>query len=283
MPALRLVVVTNLIAEATLLVFHVAPLLIRKHVRRWRLRRQAQPALPSQGEQLEAGPCATSASPAEGGVGIGSGSEQGSADASPKAGQASVAACCHTAVRLADPPPRAAEGDAEGQEKQQPASPQPHTQPRPSTAKSSVRAPVPLLRGLTRRVDRWERERPLLRRRLALAAITITFMGCCSLQILAPGFVDVSIGGAGGGTGPPAFDISKISGSAAEAPRRRCPPPLRASKESLGRLKRPPKPGPGADRLLARQRCRPRCKCLPCRCAPPVLNPPGPLCPLAPQ
>ena len=68
------------------------------------------------------------------------------------------------------------------------------SQPRLAPAPTSVRPPVPLLRGLSSRMDRWKHERPAARRRLALAAITVSFMGCCSLQILAPGFVDVSIG-----------------------------------------------------------------------------------------
>lgn len=185
-PALRLVVVTNLIAEATLLAFHVTPLLVLKHVRRWRQWRQPQAALPSLHKQQETALCAASGGPADGCSC--SGSEQGSAEASPKAGQTAstdVAACCHSVVRMAE---------EKGGEKGQPASPQRHPQPQP--ASSSVRPPLPLLRGLSRRVDDWQRERPRLHRRLALAAITLSFMGCCSLQILAPGFVDVSIGGA---------------------------------------------------------------------------------------
>lgn len=63
-----------------------------------------------------------------------------------------------------------------------------------AAARSTVRAPVPLVRGLSRRMERWEAGRPGVRRTLALAAISVSFMGCCSLQILAPGFVDVSIG-----------------------------------------------------------------------------------------
>jgi hypothetical protein len=63
------------------------------------------------------------------------------------------------------------------------------------TAKSTLRPPVVLARGISQRFESWQQRQPVLHRRLTAAAITLTFMGCCSFQILAPGFVDVSIGG----------------------------------------------------------------------------------------
>lgn len=104
-------------------------------------------------------------------------------------GAAPEAGATHTHAR----PPASQQRQEQQQEQQGERASEPHG-PRLAAARSTVRAPVPLLRGLTRRFDDWEGARPVLRRRLAMAAITLSFMGTCSLQILAPGFVDVSIG-----------------------------------------------------------------------------------------
>lgn len=183
MPSLRLVVVVNLLAEAALLTFHAAPLVLRAQARRWRQRHRAHAKAHSHGHEDAKGSVAA-AGPAfkQAEVCIG-GSEQGSQSSSPRAPRPSADI------------ERAAGGSAASKQTQQEtqiaAEPEPELESQPQ---AKVRAPVPLLRGLTRRVQRWEQQRPLLHRRLATAAITLLFTGVCSLQILAPGYVDVSIG-----------------------------------------------------------------------------------------
>lgn len=198
MPALRLVVICNLIAEATMAALHLAPKLLLG----WARQRQRQgvrgsgaagggAACPEvnqqQRRQLEAAACAT---------------KQLTDSSSDDAGRDGAAAEAAAAAHLPNEPPadlqheqptepQQHEQPTEAQQQQHAGQPQ---RPRLAAARSTVRAPVPLLRGLTRRFDEWEGARPVLRRRLALAAITLSFMGTCSLQILAPGFVDVSIG-----------------------------------------------------------------------------------------
>ncbi|KAI3429327.1 hypothetical protein D9Q98_005422 [Chlorella vulgaris] len=181
-PSLRLVVVVNLLAEAALLTFHAAPLVLRAQARRWRQRHRAHAKAHSHGHEDAKGSVAA-AGPAfkQAEVCIG-GSEQGSQSSSPRAPRPSADI------------ERAAGGSAASKQTQQEtqiaAEPEPELESQPQ---AKVRAPVPLLRGLTRRVQRWEQQRPLLHRRLATAAITLLFTGVCSLQILAPGYVDVSI------------------------------------------------------------------------------------------
>ncbi|EFN59597.1 hypothetical protein CHLNCDRAFT_132986 [Chlorella variabilis] len=176
-PALRLVVVTNLIGEAALLLFHAAPLLVAAQVRRWRRRSWPQPGLPAHG------PGDAAAASAKAGDGCCSSSESSEAAGCPPDGDVEQAA---------GSPPQ--QHSSPGQPDEQPLQQQQQRRPAPlAHAKTSVRPPLPLARGLSSRFERWEAGRPLLRRRLALAAIVVSFMGCCSLHILAPGFVDVSI------------------------------------------------------------------------------------------
>ena len=176
-PALRLVVVTNLIGEAALLLFHAAPLLVAAQVRRWRRRSWPQPGLPAHG------PGDAAAASAKAVDGCCSSSESSEAAGCPPDGDVEQAA---------GSPPQ--QHSSPGQPDEHPLQQQQQRRPAPlAHAKTSVRPPLPLARGLSSRFERWEAGRPLLRRRLALAAIVVSFMGCCSLHILAPGFVDVSI------------------------------------------------------------------------------------------
>lgn len=191
-PALRLVVVSNLFAEAFMVTFHLAPKLLLAWVQRQRQRRQRRrladgggglpvtaAAQQPEGEEKPAAKktvdsCCTSEDGASGG------SSSGGQPESQQQGGACPVAAAEAGQGAA---PSGPGGSGSGGAK-----------PRLAPAPSTVRPPVPLLRGLSRKMEQWEEERPVLRRRLALAAITVTFMGCCSLQILAPGFVDVSIG-----------------------------------------------------------------------------------------
>lgn len=185
-PALRLVVVSNLIAEAFMVCFHLAPKLLLAWVRRQRQQRRAgsSGALPvtvaaehvTVDEKPPAKQPVDSCCTSEDG---GSGGSPNESSAEPQNG---VSACPAAAAEAGRGAVAAVGAPSSG------------AKPRLAAAPSTVRPPVPLLRGLSRKMEQWEEERPVLRRRLALAAITVTFMGCCSLQILAPGFVDVSIG-----------------------------------------------------------------------------------------
>lgn len=158
-PALRLVLLSNLIAEAAMVFFHLLPKLLLACMRHARQRRLAATAgLPT------AAPGSGKASPKQPGGGSCHSSDDGGSDSSPRA-------------------------EPVQQQQQQ-------GRPRLAPSKTTVRPPVAFVRGLSRRMDAWEAQgRPMLRKRLALAAITVSFMGCCSLQLLAPGFVDASIGG----------------------------------------------------------------------------------------
>jgi hypothetical protein len=181
-------VVVNLLAEAALLTFHAAPLVLRAQLRRWRRRHQAHAKTHSHGHEDATGAVAA-AGPAFklAEVCIG-GSEQGSESSSPRAPRPSADIERAAGGSAALKPPSAQQTQ---QQTQLAAEPEPELESQPQ---ATVRAPVPLLRGLTRRVQHWEQQRPLLHRRLATAAITLLFTGVCSLQILAPGYVDVSIG-----------------------------------------------------------------------------------------
>lgn len=185
LPALRLVVICNLIGEAAMVAFHLVPLLAR---RLWQRRQQAMRAeprslLPLHGSSGQAADKADSSASSSSGLSVGAsrhleGREQ-------REGGAGDAASAHAAAdvrsRPGNEPAEAAQAAAE-----------PAAASNASTA--TLRPPVPLMRGMTLRMERWRRRRPVLHRRLALSAIVLTFTGCCSLQILAPGFVDVSIG-----------------------------------------------------------------------------------------
>ena len=181
-PALRLVVIVNLLAEAALLLFHVAPLLAVAAVRRRRRlqRDRLQPELPTTqpGMDTKAAAQQQPHTEEECTSRSSSSSDHGSSGlpstAQPQDEQA--------AADTADTPPAAAALEAGSAAR------------RLAPAKSTLRPPVVLARGISRRFESWQQRRPVLHRRLAVAAITVTFMGCCSLQILAPGFVDVSIG-----------------------------------------------------------------------------------------
>ena len=161
MPALRLVVVANLIAEAAMVAFHLLPVLL---LRLWcwhKLRSQALP-LPLHAPGGDKPGSSAGKPPAKQ---LGSGSSEGS--------------CGELACGAASEPAGA-------------------IKPRPAAAASTLRPPVAMLRGLSRKMERWEAGgRPQLRRRLALCCITAGFVSTCSLHFLAPGFVDVSIGGWG--------------------------------------------------------------------------------------
>ncbi|PSC67149.1 ACCUMULATION AND REPLICATION OF CHLOROPLASTS chloroplastic [Micractinium conductrix] len=168
-PALSLVVITNLIGEATMLALHLLPTLL---LRLWRSRKlhSHKPALPlhapgragSDGSSADTPP----AEPHEG-----AGGSEGSADE------------LESGIATPDEPLQSGSSEPAGA-----------ARPRPAAAASTLRPPVAMLRGLSRKMERWEAGgRPQLRRRLALCCITAGFMGTCSLQILAPGFVDVSI------------------------------------------------------------------------------------------
>lgn len=184
LPALRLVVICNLIGEAAMVAFHLVPLLAR---RLWQRRQQAMRAeprslLPLHGSSGQAADKADSSASSSSGLSVGAsrdleGREQ-------REGGAGDAASAHAAAdvrsRPGNEPAEAAQAAAE-----------PAAASNASTA--TLRPPVPLMRGMTLRTERWRRRRPVLHRRLALSAIVLTFTGCCSLQILAPGFVDVSI------------------------------------------------------------------------------------------
>jgi hypothetical protein len=193
-PALRLVVIVNLIAEAALLLFHVAPLLAVAAVRRRRRlqRHRLQPELPTtqlagagvdpkaaaqQQPHVEEECTSGRSSSDHGGSGL-PGTAQQQPDEQAQQQQDEQAA----ADDGASPPAAAAALEAGTGAR------------RLVTAKSTLRPPVVLARGLSRRFESWQQRSPVLHRRLAVAAITVTFMGCCSFQILAPGFVDVSIG-----------------------------------------------------------------------------------------
>lgn len=189
-PALRLVVVSNLIAEAFMVCFHLAPKLLLAWVRRRRQRQRQQRQAGSSGTL----PVTAAAEhvtvdekpPAKQPVDSCCTSEDGGSGGSPNENSSerhNGVSACPAAAAEAGRGAVAGTGAASSGAK-----------PRLTAAPSTVRPPVPLLRGLSRKMEQWEEERPVLRRRLALAAITVTFMGCCSLQILAPGFVDVSIG-----------------------------------------------------------------------------------------
>ncbi|PSC67041.1 molecular chaperone [Micractinium conductrix] len=157
MPALRLVVVANLIAEAAMVAFHLLPVLL---LRLWcwhKLRSQALP-LPLHAPGGDKPGSSAGKPPAKQ---LGSGSSEGS--------------CGELACGAASEPAGA-------------------IKPRPAAAASTLRPPVAMLRGLSRKMERWEAGgRPQLRRRLALCCITAGFVSTCSLHFLAPGFVDVSI------------------------------------------------------------------------------------------
>ncbi len=176
-------VICNLIGEAAMLAFHVAPLLaLRLWRHRQRRRAEARRLLPlhvspkqarhEAGSGTSAGSTGSCPSTegdrgeAEEGEGDGSG---GATASSPAANSEPGRPSCEMPAALKDAPAVAG-------------------------TPSTLRPPIPLMRGMTLRVERWQRQRPVLHRRLALAAIGLTFTGCCSLQILAPGFVDVSIG-----------------------------------------------------------------------------------------
>lgn len=189
-PALRLVVVSNLFAEAFMVCFHLVPKLLLAWVQRQRQRRRqadncrSLPVVAASAEQP-----AGEKPPAKQPVDSCCTSEDGTSSGSPhegptepqQDGRACPAAAAEAGQGSVATPGISGNGTASGKR-------------RLVAAPSTLRPPVPLLRGLSRKMEQWEEERPVLRRRLALAAITVTFMGCCSLQILAPGFVDVSIG-----------------------------------------------------------------------------------------
>lgn len=190
-PALRLVVVSNLFAEAFMVCFHLVPKLLLGWVQRQRQRRRqadkrhSLPVIAASAEQ----PAGDEKPPAKQPVDSCCTSEDGTSSGSPNEGPTGPqqdGSACPAAAAEAGQGGVATTGIAgKGTAS---------SKPRLVAAPSTLRPPVPLLRGLSRKMEQWEEERPVLRRRLALAAITVTFMGCCSLQILAPGFVDVSIG-----------------------------------------------------------------------------------------
>ncbi|KAL4447420.1 hypothetical protein ABPG75_004639 [Micractinium tetrahymenae] len=175
LPALRLVVICNLIGEAAMVAFHVAPALVLRLWRRRQAQRQLQ--LPLHGSPNQVlGKADSSASAGSAGSSVGKTSDKELQEESgSKGGVGSLAAA--NEPRGPGGAPAAA----------------PRAAAQLSAARSTLRPPVPLMRGMTMRMERWQRRRPALHRRLVLAAIVLTFTGCCSLQILAPGFVDVSI------------------------------------------------------------------------------------------
>ncbi|KAL4427455.1 hypothetical protein ABPG77_000744 [Micractinium sp. CCAP 211/92] len=182
LPALRLVVICNLIGEAAMLAFHVAPLLaLRLWRHRQRRRAEARRLLPlhvspkQARHEASSGTSAGSTGSCPSTEGDRGEAEEGEGDRSGGGGASFPAANSEPGRPSCEAPlaPKAA--------------------PAVAGTPSTLRPPIPLMRGMTLRVERWQRQRPVLHRRLALAAIGLTFTGCCSLQILAPGFVDVSI------------------------------------------------------------------------------------------
>jgi hypothetical protein len=221
-PALRLVVVTNLIAEAALLVFHLTPLWLAAQIRRWKaagrpgpIKQAGNPALHipscSKLDRLKHGSKSSSLSSSEA-EGFAAGAladveqlpkvhyeqkavhhDQQQQQSVPQPGEQQAPSEQPPSLQPTGQPQQQQQQDVQQQQAAQAA-----RNPQVTRTQTTVRPPVALVRGLTRRVERWEEKRPKVGRRLALAAITAGFMGCCSLQILAPGFVDVSIVSAAG-------------------------------------------------------------------------------------
>lgn len=196
-------------AEATLLLFHVAPAAALTWVRQRRRQGSSSPqelplhavAQPSENAAVKKlGSSGKSSSDidldkASDAGGTTAGMLDAAAGSSLATGAAAQAAAGASAGSEADQ--HASQQQAGDQQVLSLTEQEEHSKPgldRLAAQESTLRAPVPLLRGLSSRFEGWEQRRPLLHRRLALAAITFSFMGVCSLQILAPGFVDVSIG-----------------------------------------------------------------------------------------
>ncbi len=160
-PATRLALLLNMISLVTLLTFHAGPVLL---VRCFRLHSAAH-----RGPGLNSATCTTAAAVADNGSYLSAGDELRQED------------CEHGVVAVQE---AATAADAAQQSGHALLCRQP----------SAWRPAAPLQRGLSARFEGLAQQRPRLHRALALAGLVVFSVGVATGQVVAPGFVDPSIG-----------------------------------------------------------------------------------------
>jgi hypothetical protein len=209
-PALRLVLLLNIIALATLLCFHGLPLLGYRLVLRRLLQRTQRdspgPRLPMLHRDTEAEWEAETSEKAPS-----SSCSCGNAPSDEVFSSAAQAQCGPGRVPSGTTPEEALRQHvspaSHGSEQQQETEAEQQGQPEgpvqgaagPARAASSLRPAMPLQRGISAKFEQLERRRPRLCRALAIAAMSVACMFIISCNVAAPRFVDASIGAWWGG------------------------------------------------------------------------------------